>query len=228
MKITTMFLTALLWAPLWAAPLPSLEVGLSSDNIYRGEDITTEDLTFSGTLRVDDVLLPGVFVRVAADSHNSTASGNTRLRVQGGAGFAAVWRDVELQGSLDRVFEPALQEQDYNQATVAFQTNWRLLGYVDFDGSVSRALSGTEHWYITAGTTARDVLIPGLDLSLSVGFYQYATSDNWEFDRNLWQLGAAYRLTDSVSVYVTHSLGNVGFAAQQLDDHTVVGIRFSL
>lgn len=228
MKIATLCLAMLLWAPLWAAPTASVELELKSDNIYRGESITTDSQAVAGSLRVDDVLLPGLFVRASADSQGSNSLDSMNLRARGGVGFAGDIAGITLSGSLDRVFNPALQADDYTEVGVEFGTNWRLLGYVDFEGSVSRAVTGVEHWYVDAAVIARDVLLPGLDLSVGTGYYQYQSSSNWSLDRNLWQATVAYRLSDTVSVYASRIEGNVGFAAQQLDDHTLVGIRISL
>lgn len=227
MKFVTLCLATLLSASAWAQSA-SVDLEIKSDNIYRGESITDDDFAVAGKLRLDDFFIPGLFVEAAADSQGDNRLDSMNLRVRTGAGLAVSQRGVSLEGSVNRVFNPALQADDFVEATAAFRTDWRLLGYLDFDGSVNRAVTGVKNWYVDAGIVARDVLVDGFDLSAGIGFYQYEGSDNWDFDRNAWQFGISYELSEDVSVYAERSMGNLGFSGQPLDDYTIVGVRLGL
>lgn len=211
-----------------AGPVVSVDLEAKTDNLYRGEIISDDHVTVLGTVRVSDLGLPGLYVRGTVDSIDSSRLSSINLRADAGVGLAHTWAGVTADASFNRVFNPALQSDDFNEARLSLATDWRLLNTVDFFAELNRALTEVQHWYGSAGVLLSDVVISGLDLRLGASYYQFQDQSSFQLDRNNFELGAAFRVTDQIAVFATHSRGGLGFSGQELGNHTLAGVRFSL
>lgn len=210
-----------------AEPTGSLNLELSSDNVYRGESITSDDFSAKGTVRISGLLLDGLYVEGSADSIGENKLESINLRARTSVGYLFNVRDIAFDGSVSQVFNPALQADDYTEVTLRTATNFRFAKYFDVYAHVSYAMDGVENLYWGAGVVARDVLLEGLSGRVGVNYYQYDGSDSFDFDRNNIEFKVVYDVWGDVSVFALHSLGNLGFLGQEIDDQTLFGVKLS-
>lgn len=204
----------------------SLTVGVSSDNIYRGQSLTEDSVSANIGLRFDDLFAAGLYLRGdAATTQLTPVSDNVRFRSDVGVGLRADVGDLTIDGSLNRVLNPVLRESDYNEARLAVRTNMAALGFLDFYGNVNYTLNDRNDWYTGAGVLAE---FGRLNLRAGGNWYVFEEESGFStsnFTRNNWEAGADFRVWRNFSVTGLFSDGSVGFDGADLGSEWQVGLR---
>lgn len=217
----------LLAGSLYAQPTGSLDLELKSDNVYRGESVTTDDWAASAKVRVSGLALDGLYLEGTADNIGDSQLDSIDLRARASVGYVFGFDKIVLDGSVSRVFNPALQADDFTEVSLRAVTDYRFAKFFDVYGHLSYAVTGVDNLYWGTGLVARDVLLDGLSGRVGVNFYQYDGSSSFDFDRNNIEFKVAYDVWGDVSVFAMHSIGNLGFLGQEIDDQTLFGVKLS-
>lgn len=204
----------------------SLTVGVSSDNIYRGQSITEDSVSAQVGLRFDDLFAAGLYLRGDASTTQLTpVSDNVRFRSDVGVGLRFDVGQLTLDGSLNRVLNPALRDSDYNEARFAVRTNMAALGLFDFYGNVNYTLNERNDWYTGAGVL---VDLGRLNLRAGGNWYVFEEASGFStssFTRNNWEAGAEFDLWRNFVLTGLFSDGSVGFGGVELGREWLVGVR---
>lgn len=204
----------------------SLTVGVSSDNVYRGQSLTEDSVSGNVGLRFDDLFAAGLYLRGDASTIQLTpVSDNVRFRSDVGVGLRFDVGQLTLDGSLNRVLNPVLRESDYNEARFAVRTNMDALGFLDFYGNVNYALNGSNDWYTGVGVLSE---ISRLTLRAGANWYVFEDESGFSlnnFTRNNWEAGAEFDLWRNFVLTGLFSDGNVGFGGVELGREWAVGVR---
>ena len=218
-------------------------IELKNNSLYRGQDLTFDELSLSGRLAITDLILDGFYVQgdfdlVQTETLETVAAklNETRrvirigddLRSRVAFGFRGTLWGLVADLSVARFIDPVIQLEDYNEVSLELQTDWRLADHFDLYGHVAHAFDGAEQWHTGVGVVGRDLLVEGLHASAGVNFYHYERSltlDDWT--RNNFEVNASYRLFDTVDLFSTYSVGHRGWFGQELDNEFLVGVRIS-
>ena len=218
-------------------------IELKNGSLYRGQDLTFDELSLSGRLAITDLILDGFYVQgdfdlVQTETLETVAAklNDTRrvirigddLRSRVAFGFRGTLWGLVADLSVARFIDPVIQLEDYNEVSLELQTDWRLADHFDLYGHVAHAFDDAEQWHTGVGVVGRDLLVKGLHASAGVNFYHYERSltlDDWT--RNNFEVNASYRLFDTVDLFSTYSVGHRGWFGQELDNEFLVGVRIS-
>lgn len=98
-------------------------VSVTSDFVYRGQ-LVTEDPSVAVDFTVGNIW-EGLFVTGSATTTELTpVSDMVRVRSEAGVGYAFGLGDLEVTTSVNRVFNPVVFSQNYNEARLTARYNW--------------------------------------------------------------------------------------------------------
>ena len=204
----------------------SLTVGVSSDNVYRGQSLTEDSVSGNVGLRFDDLFAAGLYLRGDASTIQLTpVNDNVRFRSDVGVGLRFDVGQLTLDGSLNRVLNPVLHDSDYNEARFSVRTNMTALGLFDLYGNVNYTLNERNDWYTGAGVI---VGLGRLNLRAGGNWYIFEEETGFStsnFTRNNWEAGANFDLWRNFVLTGLFSDGNTGFGNVDLGREWQVGVR---
>lgn len=218
--------------PLYASNVTGV-VGASTDYLYRGESLSTDEPTVFGHLRFEDVVLDGIYFDVDGVLTDTSPYNETKtLRSEVGAGYSFELGPVALTAGAYRVLNPVLYSNDYNELRA--DANWALTDHVALVGSVAQIVSSNnpEDLYASAGVvTTWDKL----SVSALASVKNVDTLDSTLF--NNVELTASYNVWNNVDIFATYSFGGdrfenyvdgvASFETTKLASTGLVGVRLN-
>lgn len=204
----------------------SLSLGVSSDNLYRGQSLTDDSMSASIGLRIDDIFATGVYLRGdAATIQLTPVSDNVRFRSDVGVGLLFNLGDLTVDGSLNRVLNPVLHSSDYSEARLGVRSNVAALGFLDFYGNTNYTLNERNDWYSGLGVLAE---FGRLNLRAGANWYYFEEESGVSFNnfsRNNWETSAEFNVWRNFLVTGLFSNGRTGLGGVDIGREWQVGLR---
>lgn len=212
-----------------------VNVGASSDYLYRGETVTAGNPAVFGSLKFNDVVLDNLYVSVdGVVLDTSPADESKTLRTEFGVGYAFGLGPVTVDAGAYRVFNPVLYAADYNE--VRTQATWQASDKLSVFGRAAHIVSDSvqNDSYVAVGTKYDGLFVDDLSVSLLAStFRDDATAD---FAFNNVELTAEYQVLKGLYAFGTYSVGGssvrdafdeeLTFRSRDIPSAGLVGIRY--
>lgn len=211
-----------------------VNVGASSDYLYRGETVTAGEPAVFASLKANNVVdnfyvsVDGVVLNVSPVNENKT------LRTEVGVGYGLNFGSVAVDAGAYRVFNPVLYAEDYNELRT--QATWQATDKLSVFGRAAHIVSDSvqNDSYVAVGTKYDGLFVDNLSVSLLAStFRDDATAD---FSFNNVELTAEYQVLKGLYAFGTYSVGGatvkdafdeeLTFRARDIPSVGMVGIRY--
>lgn len=212
-----------------------VNVGASSDYLYRGETVTAGEPAVFGSLKFNDVVVDNLFVSIDGVVLNtSPVNENKTLRTEFGVGYGLNFGSVAVDVGAYRVFNPVLYAEDYNELRT--QATWQATDKFSVFGRVAHIVSDSvqNDSYVAVGAKYDGLFVNNLSVSLlASALRDDATAD---FSFNNVELTAEYQVLKGLYAFGTYSVGGatvkdavdevLTFRARDIPSVGMVGIRY--
>lgn len=229
-------LLALATAPAFATDA-TVSVEAASDYLYRGQSVTADKPAITADLRLDDLVVDGLFVTASGttiDVGNLDETGSVRTDLA--VGYGRNFGGLDVSASVARVINPVLYSDDYTEVRV--DAAYPLTANLSVTGQVAQILTDSvgQDRYASVGLAYSDFLTEGLTVGGLVSVADYDFADTAEF--NNAEVFATYAVAQNLEVFGTYSWGgesvenlfdatDITFNASALKNQGLVGVRYT-
>lgn len=205
------------------------DIGIESDFVYRGVNLTpNDDYSLNASLKVDDAFVDGLYFRGQLNSIAVTDGKTDKARFEYGAGYRWDVTDrLALDASVYRVVNPGIYAYDYTEAR--FEADYKLTGNLVATGLVAHQVdkSSQNDTYVALGLAQNNFLgFEDLRVGAQAGgqYYKNGASKGQYLNTEVF---ASYLLSERVALYAKYSFGRDGKdrVGRALQDEGTVGIR---
>lgn len=221
-------------APAMAADA-RVNVGVSSDYLYRGETVTEGEPTVFGSLKVNDVVIDNLYVSVDGVVLNASPLKESKtLRTEFGVGYEFDLGPVTVDSGAYRVFNPVLYDADYNELRT--QATWHATDKLSLFGRAAHIVSNStpNDSYVALGTKYDGLLVDKLSVSVLASTFRNDATSNFEF--NNLEVTTEYEVLNGLYAFGTYSVGGsatldalddgIKFRARAIPSAGSVGVRY--
>lgn len=190
----------------------NVTVGASTDYLNHGRSVTNGQPTIFGGLRVENLLLDGVYASVdGVVTDIAPLNERKTVRTELGLGYAFTIKDTTIDLGIKRTFNPVLAPVDYNQFIA--KARWSATDKLSVFGEVSKVMSSDlqQDFYANAGVEYRGLFTD----KLSVGGLMavvHGKNDNGLVYNNT-ELFASYNLGNGFEAFGKYSIGGSSFGS---------------
>lgn len=199
-------------------------VSLTSDFVYRGQ-LVTEDPSVSVDLTVANIW-EGLFVTgVATTTELTPVSDMVRVRSEAGVGYAFGLGDLEVTASVNRVFNPVVFAENYNEARFTARYNWL---FAEVGQGFTSDVNDDTYLSVGAEFQPADKLTVG-GLVSAVRYDQdsehFIDSSNSRF--NHAEVFASYNVWQGLDVFANYTYGLRDELGNDIDNRVFGGVRYN-
>lgn len=203
----------------------SASVSVESDFLYRGVNLSemSDDISVGGTLQFSDVFVDGAYVRTTANTL-ALEDFDVSTRAEFSVGYARSFGPLNIDGSLNRVFNPGLYTYDFNEARV--RAGIDVTDSVEVFGEIAQQIGASTDGdlYANIGVGYRDAFgVSGLSMEVAASGMYYNDRGGVERFNNA-QFTAQYNITDNFAVYGKYSYGGKTWDDRDLPEVGMVGV----
>lgn len=220
------------------------DVGVDSKNVYRGQELS-DSVNYNGRLRVDNILLDGLFVEGSVSTINTSPLKNADARTEWNVGWHGQFDRLGVEVSVARVYTSkadyvnihdfhVYNSFNYNefrgklsyQATDAF----KVYGFVgqgftnpDFDRDFDiRYYLGGQNTYFGVGAEA--VVANGLTVGALTSAQRYDNISKTRYNNS--ELYASYNVWKGLELEGRYSFGGKSVLDTDISNVGYVGVRY--
>lgn len=214
------------------------DVDVGSRYIYRGVELNN-DPTVGVEGKLDNVLVPGLYVTGSANSLSTTPLNSTTTRSDVGVGYHndLGTENFDVDVSLHRVWNPSIYasaqfanvypnvfQNNYDEARARVSYKWFgfATSYLEVGQIVSTGFS--RDTYGAVGLEA-NVFSPDLTVGAKVSGEHYRDASVTRYNNS--EAYASYKLWKGLSAEASYSFGGKYVDNSNIDDHAYVGVRYS-
>lgn len=216
------------------------DVNVGSRFVYRGLELNS-DPTYGVTGKLDNVLVPGLYVTGQANTLSTSPVNSTTTRGDIGVGFH---NDLGVEGlgadfSVHRVYNPSIYaspvyytpggksntlQNDYTEARVRLSYNVEstVTIYGEIDQIVNTGFS--RNTYAVAGVET-NALLPNLTVGAAVSGEHYRDAGVTRYNNS--EVYASYNLWKGLSAEARYSFGGKYVNNTSMDNLSYIGARYS-
>ena len=209
----------------------SASVGVESEYVSRGRDLSNDSVSYNAMARVDNLFVNGLFAEFEANTvwgHPSLINYDP-VRTEYEVGYKHTWNDVTLTGSLAHTRKSLFYSYlPINEARL--RVDYNANSNLDVYGFVYRNLSNfnvpTDTYYgagVNYNVTSR------LDVGAEVNAYNYSTNDLAVVDNvlNAVQLTTAYKINDNLVFNAQYAYVNKDLVNVDLPNQFSFGLKYN-
>lgn len=214
-----------------------VSVGVASDYLYRGQSVTNGDPTVFGSVKFDNVVVNKAYISVDGVVVNlAPLNASKTVRADVGVGYAFdVTKNLSLDLSVHRVWNPVVQASDYNEARA--QATFAVTDKFSVYGRVAKAGANTvlNDWYFAGGADYKGFMTPKLSVGALVSAVDSTHGGNVKF--NNAEIYASYDIYKGLSAFGMYSFGGstanrvlqnqVVLNSTNIPDGGMIGVRYS-
>lgn len=204
-------------------------IGLESDFVYRGVNLTpNDDYSLNANLKVDDAFIDGLYFQGQLNSIAVTNGKTDKARFEYGAGYRWDATDrFSLDTSVYRVVNPGVYAYDFTELRV--EADYKLTQNLTATALVAHQIdqSAQNDTWVAAGLAYNNFLgFKDLRVGATAGgqYYKNGASKGQYVNTEVF---ASYLLSERVALYGKYSFGRDGKdrLGRALEDEGTVGIR---
>lgn len=213
------------------------DVSVGSRFIYRGLELNN-DATYGVEGKLDNVVVPGLYVSGQANTLSTTPVNSTTTRSDVGVGFhnSLGLDGLNVDVSLHRVWNPSAYASSayYNPYSNVFQNNYNEaratvsydLGLAKVYGQVGQVVStGFSRDTYTAAGVETNALLPQLTVGALVSGEHYRDAGVTRYNNS--EVYASYNVWKGLSAEARYSFGGKFVDNTNIDNYSYAGVRYS-
>lgn len=215
----TMLLVGLLALSTTAMATDITAVATAQTKLISNGQSVSDNASVGLAVRADDFLADGLFITGQVDSLNLTPLNDARARSEVGFGYAGTYKGVNLEGSVNRVFNPILYANDYTEVRGR-------AGYSYFFAEIAQGVTDANRdTYVAVGAEAKlNSRWSGSAKLSAVNYDQTSFGQGTVF--NNFEVSSKYNVKGNLDAFATYSQGGQDVFGADIKNQFWGGIQY--